>query len=45
MKGTILENFTAAYLLLGNVHILDLCPYLILFSAIMSESELKQQMI
>jgi len=40
-KETVLEN----YLLLRNVLILDLCPYFISFSAIMPESDLKQQMI
>jgi len=37
MKGTFLENFIVAYLLLGNVLILDLCPYFILFSAIIQK--------
>jgi len=43
MKGTVLENFID--MLLRNVLILDFRPYLILFSAIMSESDLKQQTI
>ena len=42
MKGTVLENITV---LLRNALILDLRPDFILFSAIMSESELKQQTI
>jgi len=36
---------TSLYLLLRNVLILYLRPYFILFSAIMSESDLKQQKI
>jgi len=43
MKGTVLENFIVLTVLLRNVHILDLRP--LLFSAIMSESDLKQQTI
>ena len=42
IKGTILENFIVLHL---NVLNLDLRPYFILFSALMSEMDLKQQMI
>ena len=42
IKITALENFLV---LLGNVLILGLFPHFILFSAIMSESDLKQQTI
>jgi len=45
MKRTVLENFIVQRLLLRNVLILDLRPYFILFSAIMSEIDLKQQTI
>ena len=43
MKGTVLEN--SLYLRLRNVFILDLRLYFISFSAIMSESDLKQEII
>jgi len=42
MMGTVLDNFIV---LLRNVFILELRAYFILFSTIMSESDMKQQTI